>query len=38
MVNDERYHAKLGILMALQKLMDAGIVTKDFTAANVKDL
>ena len=32
------YHAKLGILMALQKLMDAGIVTKDFTAANVKDL
>ena len=32
------YHAKLGILMALQKLMDAGIVTKDFTAVNVKDL
>ena len=27
------YHAKLGIMMALQKLVDAGIVSTDFTGA-----
>ena len=32
------YHAKLGIMMALQKLVDAGIVSKDFKAQNVTDL
>ena len=32
------YHAKLGIMMALQKLVDAGIVSTDFQAQNVTDL
>ena len=32
------YHAKLGIMMALQKLVDAGIVSTDFQVQNVTDL